>query len=87
MVPFDDGDEDSASAAAPQPEADEARRDLLVLLETLPDRFRLPIVHVKLQGLSVAETARLLGMSEPAVKIGIFRGLRELARNVKRQAP
>ncbi|WP_082702458.1 sigma-70 family RNA polymerase sigma factor [Pseudacidovorax intermedius] len=60
-------------------EAQEARRDLLVLLETLPDRHRLPIVHTKLQGLSVAETAQLTGMSESAVKVGVHRGLKALA--------
>src|ERR1017187_3660486 len=40
-------------------EAAEARRDLGKLFERLPDRQRLPIVHMKLEGLSVAETARL----------------------------
>lgn len=63
--------------------AKEARRDLLKLLETLPDRFRLPIVQVKLEGRSVAEAALLLNMSESAVKIGIHRGLKVLARRVR----
>lgn len=57
----------------------QARRDLGVLLEQLPDRQRLPIVHVKLQGLSVAETAGLTGLSESAVKVGVHRGLKALA--------
>ncbi len=35
--------------------------DVGKLLEQLPDRHRLPIVHVKLQGLSVTETAALTG--------------------------
>jgi RNA polymerase sigma-70 factor (ECF subfamily) len=64
-------------------EASDARRDLQGLLGMLPERQRLPIVHVKLQGLSVAETARLTGMSESAVKVGIHRGLKALARKVK----
>jgi RNA polymerase sigma-70 factor (ECF subfamily) len=59
--------------------AAEARRDLFALLATLPDRFRLPILHVKLEGLSVAETAARTGLSESAVKIGIHRGLKRLA--------
>lgn len=59
--------------------AQDARRDLSGLLAQLPDKQRLPIVHVKIEGLSVAETARLTGLSESAVKIGIFRGLRILA--------
>lgn len=75
-------DED-ALFAAPDLEAHEARRDLAVLLAQLPDRHRLPIVHVKLEGLSVAETARLTGMSESAVKVGIHRGLKALAARVR----
>ena len=61
------------------PEAFEARRDLMVLLGTLPERMRLPIVHVKLEGLSVAEAAARTGMSPSAVKVGIHRGLKRLA--------
>ena len=64
-------------------EAAEARRDLGKLLETLPDRQRLPIVHVKLEGLSVEETARLTGLSSSAVKVGIHRGLKALARLIR----
>ena len=36
-------------------EAGEARRDIAKLLKDLPDRHRLPIVHVKLDGLSVVD--------------------------------
>ncbi|WP_047197972.1 sigma-70 family RNA polymerase sigma factor [Caldimonas brevitalea] len=58
--------------------AHEAQRDLGALLEHLPDKQRLPIVHVKLEGRSVVETARLTGLSESAVKIGVHRGLKAL---------
>ena len=75
-------DDDLAVFAESSTDAGDARRDLTGLLETLPDRQRLPIEHVKLKGLSVAETAALLGMSESAVKIGIHRGLKALARRV-----
>src|SRR5512139_572718 len=57
--------------AASDTEAADARKDLGQLLATLPERQRLPIVHVKLEGLSVVEAARLTGMSESAVKIGV----------------
>ncbi|MDR6674675.1 sigma-70 family RNA polymerase sigma factor [Xanthomonas sp. 1678] len=60
-----------------------ARHEIGRLLEQLPDRHRLPIVHVKLQGLSVSETARLTGMSESAVKIGVHRGLKALALKIR----
>ena len=64
-------------------EARESRRDLATLLVQLPDRHRLPIVHVKLEGLTVAETSKLTGMSESAVKIGIHRGLKALAALIR----
>jgi RNA polymerase sigma-70 factor (ECF subfamily) len=62
------------------------RRDLLKLLDGLPDKQRLPIVHVKLEGLSVAETARITGLSESAVKVGIHRGLKALAALIRSQS-
>lgn len=69
--------------AAAETEPDDARRDVGSLLAQLPDRQRLPIVHVKLEGLSVAETARLTGLSESAVKIGVHRGLKTLAAKMR----
>ena len=77
--PIDDEMEIFSSAAS---DAAEARRDLRKLLDTLPDRQRLPIVHVKLEGLSVAETARITGMSVSAVKVGVHRGLKALAARI-----
>ena len=65
--------------AASDTEADDARRDIARLLERLPDRQRLPILHTKLEGLSVVEAARATGMSESAVKVGVHRGLKALA--------
>lgn len=64
-------------------EATDARRDLDGLLEALPDKQRLPIRMVKLEGLSVAETARATGLSESAVKVGIHRGLKALAARLR----
>jgi len=60
-------------------EASDARRDLGKLLSQLPDQQRLPILHMKLEGLSVAETAQVTGMSESAVKVGVHRGLKALS--------
>lgn len=70
---FAEGDEEPAQAS----------RDLGKLLLQLPKRQRLPIVHVKLEGLSVEETARLTGMSSSAVKVGIHRGLKALAGMIR----
>jgi RNA polymerase sigma-70 factor (ECF subfamily) len=64
-------------------QAAEARRDLGKLLQSLPERHRLPIIHVKLEGLSVVEAARVTGMSESAVKVGVHRGLKALAAKIR----
>ena len=77
-------DDEAELFASSDTEASDARRDLAKLLETLPERHRLPIVHVKLEGLSVTETARLTGMSEAAVKVGVHRGLKALAALIRR---
>jgi len=78
--PLDDDLEVLSSAAA---DAAEARRDLARLLEGLPERQRMPIVYVKVQGLSVVEAARLTGMSESAVKVAVHRGLKALAAKIR----
>lgn len=64
-------------------EAAEARRDLNKLLAELPDPLRLPIIHTKLEGLSVKEAAEITGMSESAIKVGVHRGLKALAAKIR----
>ncbi|WP_454732846.1 MULTISPECIES: sigma-70 family RNA polymerase sigma factor [Cupriavidus] len=76
-------DEAHELLAAPDLEPAQARRDLNVLLDALPDKQRLPIVHVKLEGLSVSEAARMTGLSESAVKVGVHRGLKALAAKMR----
>lgn len=77
--------DDNADAlfATGDSDAAEARRDLGQLLGLLPDRQRLPIVHMKLEGLSVVETAQRTGLSESAVKVGVHRGLKALAAKLR----
>ncbi len=65
--------------AASDTDACDARRDLGRLLAQLPDNQRLPIMHMKLEGLSVVEAAQATGMSESAVKVGVHRGMKALA--------
>jgi RNA polymerase sigma-70 factor (ECF subfamily) len=81
--PLDDAGELFATSDT---EAAEARRDLGQLLRTLPDKQRLPIEYVKLEGLSVVETARITGLSESAVKVGVHRGLKALAARIRDMA-
>ena len=76
-------DEEHDLLATCDDEPTQARRDVGALLEELPEKQRLPILHVKLEGLSVAETAQLTGMSESAVKVGIHRGLKALALKIR----
>jgi RNA polymerase sigma-70 factor, ECF subfamily len=57
----------------------EARRDIMKLLDQLPERQRLPIIHTKIEGLSMLEASRLTGMSVSALKVGVHRGLKALA--------
>lgn len=64
-------------------DAADARRDIAKLLARLPDRHRLPIACTKIEGLSVDETARRLGMSPSAVKVGVHRGMKALAAMIR----
>ncbi|MCZ8116143.1 sigma-70 family RNA polymerase sigma factor [Silanimonas sp.] len=59
-----------------------AGADLAVLLAQLPDKQRRPIELVKLEGRSVAEAAASTGLSISAVKVGIHRGLKALAKRL-----
>jgi len=69
--------------SAADSDAAEARRDLNKLLGALPDQQRLPIVHTRLEGLSVREAAQITGMSESAIKVGVHRGLKALAAMIR----
>ncbi len=57
----------------------DAKVDIRRLLDLLPPAQRLPIIHTKLDGLSVTEAAQATGMSESAIKVGVHRGLKALA--------
>ncbi|MBK6742635.1 MAG: sigma-70 family RNA polymerase sigma factor [Hydrogenophilales bacterium] len=76
-------DDEMDFLAASDSEASEAKRDVGKLLQQLPDRQRLPIVHTKLEGLSVAEAAQITGMSESAIKVGVHRGMKALAALIR----
>lgn len=76
-------EDDLAVFASSDTDAVDARRDVASLLEQLPDNQRLPLIHTKLEGLSVAEAAQVTGMSESAIKVGVHRGLKALAARMK----
>jgi len=77
-------DEDDQMFATTANDAAEAQYDVAKLLRGLPDRQRLPILYVKIEGASVTDTAVRTGMSESAVKVGIHRGLKALAQRIRR---
>lgn len=60
----------------------QAGADLAVLLAQLPDKQRRPIELVKLEGRSVVDAAAATGLSVSAVKVGIHRGLKALAKHL-----
>jgi RNA polymerase sigma-70 factor (ECF subfamily) len=64
----------------PQYEASDARRDVAVLLDKLPEKQRTAIRMVKLEEKSVRETAEATGLTESDIKISIHRGLKTLMR-------
>ncbi len=76
-------EDDMALFATNDHDAADARRDVSKLLNQLPDNQRLPIVHTKLEGLSVTEAAAATGMSESAIKVGVHRGMKALAALMK----
>jgi RNA polymerase sigma-70 factor (ECF subfamily) len=82
----DEYDDESELFAHSAQQSTDARLDVAALLEILPDRQRLPILYVKVEGASIADTAARTGMSASAVKVGIHRGLKVLAAKI-RSAP
>jgi RNA polymerase sigma-70 factor (ECF subfamily) len=69
-------------AASDESTEPQAGADLAVLLAQLPDKQRRPIELVKLEGRSVADAAAATGLSVSAVKVGIHRGLKALAKRL-----
>jgi len=64
-------------------DANEAQRDLAILLELLPEQQRAAIMHTKVDGWSVRETAVALKISEASVKVAVHRGLKILATKLR----
>jgi RNA polymerase sigma-70 factor (ECF subfamily) len=71
----------------PEYEASDARRDVAVLLDKLPEKQRMVIRMVKLEEKSVRETAEATGLSESDIKISIHRGLKTLMRLMGQERP
>lgn len=74
--PIDDLDEQDHPAA---PDEQPARRDVAVLLESLPAAQRQAILMTKIEGLSMIEASQRSGVSVAALKVQVHRGLKRLA--------
>lgn len=79
-VPLDDQME---LAAQDETEAASARRDLDRMLETLSPETQAMIRKVKIEGFTTQEAAAQSGRSEISVRVGIHRGLKSLANNLR----
>lgn len=78
--PLGDEHELFSSAAA---DAADAGRDLDKVLTLLPEQQRAAILHTKVDGWSVRETATALRISEANVKVAVHRGLKALAEKLR----
>ena len=76
-VPIDDVSE---WLAAEGDEAPAVRSDLDKVLSVLPDRQRKLVRDVKIEGLSLAEAGRALGISEGAAKVSLHRAMKLLTQ-------
>ena len=81
-VPLENADD---ILAADDNAAAESQLDLAKLLERLPERMKLSLQYVKLEGLSVAEAADRSGMSQSAIKVNVHRGLKILTALIARE--
>lgn len=77
-------DEAEAVLAEEHTEGVESGHDLEKLLARVSPKMRQAIQYVKLDGLSVSETAARCGMSESDVKVSIHRGLKAMALMVSK---
>jgi RNA polymerase sigma-70 factor (ECF subfamily) len=82
-TPIDDVDE---LFADDEIEPASAAMDLERLLNGLPDQQRVAIQQVKVQGLTIEESAARTGLSPSNVKISIHRGLKTLLARVQKEA-
>lgn len=81
-VPIEDVAEIIAADDSP---TTDSHFDLNKVLAKLPDKIRLALRYVKIEGLSVVEAAARCGVSESAVKMNVHRGLKQLRAMISRE--
>ncbi len=85
--PFPEGLDPSDPRAADPLESAEIRPDIEAALHRIPEEFRSAVVLVDLQGLSIDQTADILGVPSGTVKSRVFRGRRQLAELLGNHSP
>ena len=70
--------------AAPQPAETASERDVTRALDGLSPGQRSVVSAISVEGRSIGETARHLGMSETAVRVALHRGLSAIAKRFGR---
>jgi RNA polymerase sigma-70 factor (ECF subfamily) len=71
--------------AADDNHATDSHFDVNKVLARLPDKIRLAVQYVKIEGLSAVEAAARCGTSESAVKMNVHRGLKQLRTMILRE--
>jgi len=71
-------------APAPEPEHGASERDIGRALASLAPGQRAVVSAISVEGRSIGETARSLGMSEGAVRVALHRGLAAIAKRFGR---
>jgi RNA polymerase sigma-70 factor, ECF subfamily len=75
---------EQAPAEVPEQEAASNRALVRVLLDSIPDKFRVPLMLAEFEGLSYEEIAHMLNISLNTVCTRIFRGREKLRRALEK---
>ena len=76
--------DETFDAPAPEPEQGASERDIGRALDSLAPGQRAVVSAISVDGRSIGETARSLGMSEGAVRVALHRGLTAIAKRFGR---
>lgn len=76
--------EESFDAPAPEPEQTASDREIGRALDTLAPGQRAVVTAISVDGISISETAKRLGMTEVAVRVALHRGLAAIAKRFGR---
>jgi RNA polymerase sigma-70 factor (ECF subfamily) len=82
-----DIDEHAATLAAPQAAEAGASADVRQMLASLPDRQRVVVEAISIEGRSARDVGVRLGMSEGAVRVALHRALKALAAAYRKERP